>query len=166
MEFRGKFMGTGETIITGTFRPETKNPDFDLSVAIKETQMPPMSDLFRVYGTFDIKAGLFSFYSELRIKDDKVTGYIKPLFKNMVVYDRRMYRNRSISHKIYMGLVGGLSKLLENAPRQEVATIADISGSPERPTLSTGQAIINLIRNAFIKSILPGFEREITSLKK
>jgi hypothetical protein len=163
LEMKGKFMGTGDTVITGTFRPETKSPDFEVNVAIENTQMPPMSDLFRAYGNFDIKAGLFSFYSELRIKNNTITGYVKPLFKDMKVYDRRQYKEKNVFHKLYVGLVGGISKLLENRAHDEVATKTNISGPLENPKTSTAQIILNLITNAFIKSILPGFEKEVSS---
>jgi len=160
-------MGTGDTVITGTFRPETKNPDFDVNIAIENTQMPSMSDLFRAYGNFDIKSGLFSFYSEVRVKNNMVTGYVKPLFENMKVYDRSQYKKEEgVLHKAYVGLINGASKLLKNRPNREVATKTDISGPIENPKTSTGQVILNLIRNAFIKAILPGFEKEVGQSNK
>ena len=159
-------MGTGNTKVTGTFRPETKNPDFNVNVAIENTQMPAMSDLFRAYGNFDIKSGLFSFYSELSIKDNKVNGYIKPIFKDMKVYDRRSRQEKSLSHTLYVWMVGGISKLLENRTRNEVATKATVSGTLESPGTSTWEIFINLLRNAFIKSIIPGFEKKLSQPKK
>jgi hypothetical protein len=158
-ELKGKFMGTGNTKVTGTFRPETKNPDFNVNVAIENTQMPAMSDIFRVYGNFDIKSGLFSFYSELSIKDNKVNGYIKPIFKDMKIYDHRSKQEKTISHTLYVWMVKGMSKLLENRTGNEVATRATISGTLESPGTSSWEIFINLLRNAFIKSIIPGFEK-------
>ncbi len=166
LELKGKFMGTGNTVVTGTFRPYTKDPDFKLNIAIEDTQMPAMSDLFRSYGNFDIKEGLFSFYSELEIKEGRINGYVKPIFKNMKVYDRRQYHEKGLFHKIYVGLVGGIAKLLEDRPREAVATKTKISGPIEKPETSTLQIIFNLIRNAFIKAILPGFEEEVSRSEK
>jgi hypothetical protein len=165
LEMRGKFMGYGDTRVTGAFRPETKTPDFNLNVAIENTQMPAMSDLFRAYGNFDVKAGLFSFYSELTIKGGMINGYLKPQFKDMKVYDRREESEKNLFHKLYVGLVGGISKLLEN-PRTGVATKAEISGPVASPETSSWQIILNLIQNAFFKSILPGFEKEVSPPEK
>jgi hypothetical protein len=78
----------------------------------------------------------------------------------MDVYDPRQDQEKSLFQKIYEGLVGGVSQLMENTPRQEVATKADISGRLENPRSSTWQVLINLIQNAFFRAILPGFERE------
>ncbi|HEV8329010.1 MAG TPA: DUF748 domain-containing protein [Nitrospiraceae bacterium] len=159
----GKFMGTGNTIISGTFRPETESPDFDLNIKIERTQMRAMNDLLRAYGNFDVTAGLFSLYSELSVKRGRVEGYIKPLFRDMKVYDARQDQEKSLFHKLYEGLVGGVAKLLENTPREEVATRTEVSGALENPQTSTWRTVINLVKNAFFKAILPGFEREIKS---
>ena len=51
--------------------------------------------------------------------------------------------------------------LLENIPRREVATKADLSGPLENPQASTWQVLVSLIQNAFFRAILPGFEREL-----
>lgn len=166
LELTGRFMGSGETRVTGTFRPETKNPDFNLNLAIKDTEMTAMNNLFRAYGNFDVQAGLFSFYSEMTIKGDTVNGYVKPLFKDLKVTDRRTNTQKGLFHKLYVGVVNDLAKILENRPRKEVATKAEISGPIGSPKTSTLQIIINLIQNAFIKSILPGFEKEVGQSQK
>jgi len=87
IKLKGKFMGTGETLLSGTFRPETKSPDFDLNIKVEETELRAMNDLLRAYGKFDVTGGLFSVYSEVSVKNGEVQGYIKPLFKDMKVYD-------------------------------------------------------------------------------
>jgi hypothetical protein len=48
--------------------------------------------------------------------------------------------------------------LLQNRPRNEVATQTDISGELDSPEVSTWQIIGNLVQNAFFNAILPGFE--------
>ena len=39
VKLTGAFMGTGNTVVSGTFRPEGKSPDFDLDIKIEKTQM-------------------------------------------------------------------------------------------------------------------------------
>jgi len=124
-----------------------------------------MNDLLRAYGNFDVTEGFFSVYSELSVKNGEVEGYIKPLFKDMKVYDRRQDKEKSLFHQLYEGLVGGVAKLLQNRPRQEVATKVEISGTVENPKTSTWETVVNLVRNAFFKAILPGFERQVTQPK-
>ncbi len=165
-ELRGKFMGSGATRVTANFRPEKIGPDLDLHVKIENTRMTDMNDLFRAYGNFDVTAGMFSFYSELRVRNDEISGYVKPIFKDMKVYDRRQEREKTVFHKMYEILVGGVARLLESRPEGKVATKAEISGPVEKPRMSTWQVIVQLVRNAFFKAILPGFEKEASSVKR
>lgn len=156
----GKFMGSGQTVVGATFRPETNGPDFALAASIENTRMQAMNQLLRAYGNFDVTRGFFSLYTEFRVKNGAVKGYIKPLFKEMDVYDSRQDREKNLFQKIYEGLVGGVSQLLENIPRDEVATKADISGRLDNPQASTWQVLVKLIQNAFFQAILPGFDQE------
>jgi hypothetical protein len=125
-----------------------------------------MNDLFRAYGNFDVTAGMFSFYSEIKVRQGKIEGYVKPLFRDMKVYDERQDREKSLFRKLYEGLVGGIAGLLQNRPREEVATETSISGDIEKPQTSTWETVLRLIQNAFFKAILPGFEKEVSQRPK
>jgi hypothetical protein len=160
-ELAGKFMGTGQTAVKAAFRPEVKGPDFDLSVRLVDTDMRAMNDLLRAHGNFDVVGGLFSFYSELRVRDRQIEGYVKPLFRNLDVYDRRQDREKSAFRKLYERLVEGVAGLLENRPRKEIATVAEVEGPVEDPQASTWEIVVRLVQNAFFRAILPGFEQEI-----
>jgi hypothetical protein len=159
-KLRGKFMGSGNTEMALTARPNKKGPDLDLKIAIDETEMKLLNDLLRSYGNFDVVGGQFSLYTELTVRSGNINGYVKPLFHNMNVYDRRQDKEKSLFRKLYEGVIGGLSFLLKNTPRDEVATNIPISGKLSNPDTSTWETIVGLIQNAFFKAILPGFERE------
>lgn len=163
---RGQFMGSGATRVTASFRPEKKGPDLDLHVKIENTRLTDMNELLRAYGNFDVTAGTFSFYSELRIRDRAISGYVKPFFKDMTVYDRRQDREKRAFHQMYEMLVGGVAGLLESRSREEVATRGEVTGQVGKPRISTWQIIGRLVRNAFFKAILPGFEKEVTGARK
>jgi hypothetical protein len=161
-----KFMGSGRTQAAATFRPENKGPDFDLDVKIDDTDMTTMNDMLRAYGKFDVVSGLFTLYTELKVKNQEVDGYIKPMFRDLKAYDKRQDAEKSLFRKLYEKLIGGVSKILENrTPRKEVATKTAIHGElggTGGTRISTGEALINLIRNAFLRAILPGFDAELS----
>jgi hypothetical protein len=157
---KGRFMGSGPSRATFAFRPEKNGPDFDVAVEIENTDLMALNDLFRAYGDFDVAAGRFSLYSELNVHDRRIDGYLKPLFADVKVYDRQQDRHKGVFHQVYEGLIGGVAKLLENPPRQEVATKATITGPTDDPNLSTLQVVLRLIQNAFFRAILPGFEEQ------
>ena len=156
----GKFMGSGVTQASGTFRPETKSPDFELQIRMVKANMRSLNELLRAHGNFDMASGFFSFFTELKVKDERIEGYVKPLFKNVEVYDPAQDRDKGLVQKLYEGIIGGVTKVLKNAPRDEVATKADVSGPVKNPKADTWEVVIKLIQNAFFKAILPGFEKE------
>jgi hypothetical protein len=51
-----------------------------------------------------------------------------------------------------------VAKLLENTPREEIATKTSVSGRIENPQTSTAETIVRLIQNAFVlRGHFPGF---------
>jgi hypothetical protein len=159
VKLKGMFMGNGATQISGAFRPETKSPDFDLSVKIVKTQVNSLNQLLRAYGGIDVAAGVFSVYSEMTVKNGTVNGYLKPLFKDVKAYDPEQDQDKGLLQKIYEKTINVAADLLKNTTRGEVATKADLSGPVENPQASTWQMVVTLLQNAFFDAILPGLER-------
>lgn len=159
VQLHGKFMGSGVADVTGEFRPGSTGPDLNLHIKIGETQMVLMNDLLRAYGHFDVSEGFFSLVSELRIKNAVISGYFKPFFKDMNIYDRQKDKGKSFSSQAYEIMVGSTAKLLENSSRQQVATRANIYGSLKDPETSTWQIVGQVIKNGFFSAILPNFEK-------
>jgi hypothetical protein len=159
----GKFMGTGDTQISTIMRPPEESPDQEVRIKIAGTQIRSMNNLLRAYGKFDVVGGVFSCYAEIRIDDGSIRGYVKPLVRKLDVYDSAQDRGKKALEKVREGAIEDLSTLLENVPREEVATKANVSGDVSRPHTETIEILIGLIQNAFFKAILPGFEREFAS---
>jgi hypothetical protein len=155
----GRFMGSGATRADIRFLPASRSPDFSVSLAIENTDMRALNDLFRAHGNFDVMAGLFSFYSEVQVREGWIAGYVKPLFSELDVFHPAQDRHKGFWRKTWERLVGVASKILRNK-REEVATRVEISGAVENPRASTLQIVLNLVRNAFVEAILPGLERE------
>lgn len=156
----GMFMGTGDTVVSATFRTGKKTPDFNIRIAVENTRMRAMNDLFRAYGNFAVEAGLFSYYSELTVRNNRINGYVKPLFKEMTVYDERTDEEKKVFQELIEKFAGGVTELLEN-PREAAATETRISGKVSDPGASPYEVLENLLQKAFFKSILPGFEKNI-----
>jgi hypothetical protein len=117
-----------------------------------------MNDILRAHGGFDVVSGGFSFYSEIKLKDGYVSGYVKPLFKDLVAYDPDQDRQKGFVQKLKERVVNVVGKVMKNVPRKEVATKVDISGPVENPQYSTLQIVIRIVQNAFFKAILPGLD--------
>jgi len=163
MRLKGSFMGSGDTAVYGKFRAETKGADFDIHAAIRNTAITDMNPLLKAYADLDAAAGKFSLFSELSVHDRHIKGYVKPLFHNMELYSGKQDQNENLFQQIYEGAADALKNLLESEPRDVVATKTDLSGNLDNPKANTWEALLNLVRNAFFNSILPGFTNNISS---
>lgn len=163
---QGKFMGSGQTAASVNFWPKKEGADFDLHLKIGETRLTAMNNLLLSYGDFDVSAGVFSLVSELHVKNYAISGYIKPFFKDVTVYDKRTDAGRGIGHQLYEKMIGGVARLLENRSSQEVATKANIAGSLKNPHTSSWEIVGGLFKNAFFKALLPSFDKEANGAGK
>ena len=157
----GRFMNSGKARLVARLRPKGKSPNFDLQFAVDQSELKALNPLLKAYIGADVVAGQFSFYSEIAVRNGAINGYVKPLFKELDIYDPKQDRKKGIFAKLYEGILGGLAWVLENRPREEVATTTNISGKLSDPETSLADIIIGLVQNAFLRAILPGLEREI-----
>ena len=132
-----------------------------MQLAIQNTNLTALNDLLRAYGRFDVAAGQFSLFSEIKVKDGAISGYAKPMFANLEVYNYQKDKNTGILHQAKELVIGGASHLFKNSNTQQVASEVDLHGKLTRPGISTWQAFLEILHNAFIQAILPGFDRAI-----
>lgn len=158
----GKFMGSGNTKLAGDFLASRQGPALNMKLAIEHTDLKSMNGILRAYGKFDVAAGDFSLYSQMNVSNGYLNGYVKPMFGGLEVYDYRKDKSTPVLHQAKELLIGGASHLLRNGRTQQVATEVRLSGKVSSPGVSTWQAIGQVLQNAFIQAILPGFERAIS----
>ena len=105
-----------------------------------------------------------SVFSEVAIKDGNIDGYVKPMFANLKVYDYQKDKGTGVLHQAKELAIGGASHLFKNSSTR--------AGSdrhrPERKTDEsehqyTGRRSVQVLRNAFIEAIIPGFDRAVGS---
>jgi len=103
-----------------------------------------------------------SVFTELRVTNGAITGYVKPLFRDvkMGTPPGEPKASKTLGQRMYQGTLGIAAKILKNRPRGEVATVVTISGRTDQPVYSMWAVVGHLLENAFVKAILPGFDPE------
>lgn len=161
----GKVMGTGQANMTAVLLPSNNGADMDFDLTAQDVDLTRLNDLLRAYGKFDVAAGKASVYMQMSLKNHYMTGYVKPLFTDVKVYDAQKDKKKPILHQAYELAIGAAAKLFKNRSTKEVAAKIDISGPLNTPNVSIWQAIGQFIQNAFVKAIIPGYEHEISLAK-
>jgi hypothetical protein len=136
---------------------------FDLKLVLVNTDLPSLNDLLRSFGSFDVAAGKLSVYSQVAVKDGNIDGYVKPMFADLEVYNYQKDKNTPIMYQAKELVIGGAAHLLKSHRTDQVASDIDLKGKLTSPNVDTWQALGQVLRNAFIEAILPGFDRAVAS---
>jgi len=108
-----------------------------------------------------VAQGLFTLYAQLAVKNDRVSGYVKPMFSNLKVYDYQKDKNKGLLQQAKEVVIGAAAHIFKNSQTQKVATQVDLNGTLKSPDVSSWQAFVEVVKNAFIEAILPGFDRQL-----
>ncbi len=97
----------------------------------------------------------------MTVQKGKVTGYVRPFFKDVDVYDPEQDKDKGFMNQVYQGLIESLTDLFKNTPRDQVATETTITGPLTDPRADTWEVLVNLMKNGFFKAIIPGFKKTL-----
>jgi hypothetical protein len=162
----GTFMGSGVTVVSGSARSTAGPADFDVRLKLDNARLPDLNGFLMAHAGIDVADGLFSVYTEITVKEGKVDGYIKPLIRNLKIYEKRKDKDKSFGKRMEMHFLQFLANLFKNRSTQEVVTEFRISGSTGDPKAGEWGAIGKLIGNGFSQAILPGFHNDSRATKK
>ena len=144
--------------------PLNKVPTFDLNARIDNLNLVKLNDFLKAYGNFDVEKGTFSLYAEVAAKDGKFTGYTKPFFKDLKILQLQKDKEEgSLLQTLWESIAGGTSEVLENQKKDQIATKVPLSGNFNDPNVNLWTAIGYLLRNAFIKAILPTLDYSVNT---
>jgi hypothetical protein len=137
-----------------------KQPTFDLTAEIENADLTQVNDFFKAYGKFDISAGTLGLYTEFAAADGKFKGYVKPLIKGLKVLGPEDKKDK-FPQKAKEAVFGLVGKAVTNPKKKQVATKIDIEGTFKKTDVNTGEAIWELLRNAFIEALMANVDNEI-----
>lgn len=121
-----------------------------------------INDFARAYGNLDFKSGHGEMVMELEAKDSMLTGYIKPAFKEVDIFNWQQdveSEDANPFQALWEGIAGNLSALFSNQKTDALATRIDISGElPDEASMDTWAAVWGVVSNAFVETINTNFE--------
>lgn len=152
----GLAMGSGKLEYEMKLNPESYHPTFDMALRLIGLDVTKTNDLTRAYGAFDFEDGFFDLVVELKSTEGQVEGYVKPLFRHIKVLSlSKDIPEDNVIEFFWEALVGGVTKLLQNQPRDQFATLIPLKGDFTNPKINILEVIGNILRNAFIRAYMP-----------
>jgi hypothetical protein len=140
-----------------TLDPFSYRPTFHMAVRLLGLDVTKLNDLALAFGKFDFKRGWFDLVIEADSKEGQMTGYIKPLFRNLKVFSiGQDLSEDSVFQFFLQALMGGVTTVFKNFHRDQFSTLipfsADATGATTTDILAT---VGNILRNAFVRAYLP-----------
>lgn len=164
-----RFEGTAQLLdhapleASAVFDPFQNFEDFEFRVRATDIELPRLNDLANAYGKFDFKSGSGDLVIEAFAENAQLSGYIKPLLRNVEVFDWQQdveNQDKGFLRSLWEALVSGSEKVLKNQRQDQIATRVELSGSTRQQDVSAFQAFIGILRNGFVEAFNARFEHE------
>jgi hypothetical protein len=158
MEGRPLREGTARAQIS--LDPYASRPTFALNLEMSDVSLPKLNDFAKGYGGFTFKEGTFKMAMEANAKNGSYQGYVEPVFDHMVIFNEESAKNPATF--IWEGILGALTKIVHNYPKDRFGTKVPFSGTFEHPAPDIITTVFNAFRNAFVQA----FEGKLENWKK
>ncbi len=167
VQFTGLAMDLAKVEFKMTLNPFAYRPIFHMGLRLLGLDVTTINDLASQYGKFDFERGWFDFVMEVEAKEGQLTGYAKPLFRNLTVFSlAEDIKDENVLELFWQALVGGATSLFKNHPRDQFGTLIPFSGDLSTATNTDILATLgNIFRNAFVRAYLPRLEGGLESVE-
>jgi len=141
--------------------PFSYNPTFHLALRLLGLDVTKTNPVLETYGGFNVKSGFFDLVIDMDSNEGQLSGYVKPLFRDMVIFDlvKDVKQDKDALQVFWQALVGGAAAIVTNYNRNQLGTLIPFTGELTTPGVDYLAAIGNVLRNAFIRAYLPRLEK-------
>ena len=153
-----RILGDAPFATSATFDPLSHFGYFSYQLQVTNIQLTRANALAQAYAGLDFASGSGEFTMELEAKNGQLDGYAKPIFHNLQLFSWKQDVEQDKKGPVklaYEALAQGVVSLFKNHAQDQFATRVPISGRIDDKQLDTSQAILGVLRNAFIKAYTP-----------
>jgi len=168
IEIAGRPLRSGEFKANIDMDPYASKPTFALELEADAIPLVKLNDFAKAYAAITFEKGTLRVATSVNSKQGKFTGYFEPVFDKMVIFDPSEDNQNPIDF-IWQGIVGGLTRIVRNHPKDRFGTKVPISGSFDDPTPAVLDTVFNVFRNAFVKAFegkLSNEDIDLENIKK
>jgi hypothetical protein len=151
----------GMTSVNMRLNPLEKEPTFDLNAELRGLDIVKLNDFLKAYGNFDVHKGSISIYAEAAAKENKLTGYAKPIIKDLKVVNWKEDKKDPVK-LVWEGIIEGAAWIFKNHPKDQLATQVNFEGNLKKPDIDIMSVIGQTLKNAFIQALYPSIENSIS----
>jgi hypothetical protein len=158
-------VGGGGFDLQVQLNPLADAPTFQLTAQLTNVNLVALNNFLKAYGKFDVERGEFALYTSVASKDGNFDGYLKVFFEKLNVFAWEKERQKNALQIFWQAIVGTLTTVLKNHSTDSLAARIPISGSYKDQKIGAWAAVGSLLRNAFIRALIPRIDEEMTTQK-
>jgi hypothetical protein len=138
--------------------PSAKPPSFWFAAAVKKVELPGLNPLLRSEFGVDVDKGVFELVAEATSTAGGFKGYVKPFVEDLKMGPTHG-KGKSPAKVVKEAVVGAVASVLKNKKTDAVAAKVPFEGRYDDPNMSVWQALLSVLRNAFIRALSPSFDK-------
>jgi len=159
---RATTVGGGGMDVQIQLNPMTEAPTYQVTAQLTNVDLPALNDFLKAYGKFDVARGQFALYASVASKNGAYDGYLKVFFNKLEIFAWEKERKKNVLEIFWQAIVGTLATAFKNQNKDSLATRIPISGSYGDKKIGTWTAVATLMRNAFIRALVPKVDEKVT----
>jgi len=153
----GKTLGEAPLQLSLDLDPYSPGPTFKMKTELEKVDLVKLNNFLKAYAKLDVSKGEFSMYTEMEAKNGKFNGYVKPMFWHLEIAEWNAEKE-NVLELFWKAIASGITSLFKNQEKDQLATVVPLSGDIKDPDADIWSMIGNLLKNAFIRALMPGLE--------
>ena len=147
VKLTGTSIGGGRVEADGRMNILKDIPDFDYDIKLEGAKLTSMNGFARSRAGVDFEGGNLSIYIEAAAKDGKITGYVKPVARDVEMVS--IENDGDPISIVWQSIVSVFAEIFENQSEDQLATRIEIVGDLNNPDTDTWSAIVGIFKNTF-----------------
>lgn len=145
--------GHGRLDLQARLDPRAEALQLDLDGMLRDVELTRLNEVFRAYLNVEVESGTLSVGTQVRTRDGRIHGYVKPLLHDVDVVDLEEELEEGLLDAAWEATVGLFGELLRNQPREQLGARIPLRGDPESPRIQTWSALASGLRNAYVDAL-------------
>ena len=158
----GEALGGGDLQLNIQLNPLVHLPTYQLDCQLTNVNLAALNNFFEAYGNFDVDRGHFALFASVASKGGNYDGYLKVFFEHLHVFEWKKEKKEDALQVFWDAIVGTVTTALKNQSKDQLATRIPFSGSYDSGNVDILSAVGSLLRNAFIRALVPRLGEKIT----
>jgi hypothetical protein len=151
IEIEGRPLREGDVRAKIDLDPYAQRPTFSTQVELKGVELVKLNDFAKAYAGITFEQGTLRVATEMDAKNGRFTGYVEPVMDHMGIFNPAHDMQNPVNG-VWQAIVGGLTQLIRNHPKDRFGTRVPLAGSFDDPAPDVMTTVFNVFRNAFVKA--------------